>query len=107
MTVALLDDLNRTNPTSDGPPFSQSRMQTSTWRGGCCLAPTRAKGSSMPKQQIITYSSPAPAKTLAKVFGDKASEVRVSVRASKDVPKFLARLAEARRKARQSTLRFK
>jgi hypothetical protein len=57
--------------------------------------------------QIITYSSPKPATTLAKVFGDKSSHGKVAVRSNKDVPKFLAKLVEARRKSGQSTLRFK
>lgn len=57
--------------------------------------------------QPITYSSPQIAKELAKVFGDKASEVKVTVRASKDVPRYLEKVAAARRKSAQSTLRFK
>jgi hypothetical protein len=57
--------------------------------------------------QPITYASPKAATTLAKVFGDKASEVKVEVRSSKDVPKFLARLLAARKKTAQSKLRFK
>lgn len=79
---------------------------SNTWRTGCSLAALGAIGSSM-SAQIITYSSPKPATTLAKVFGDKSSEVRVAVRSSKDVPKFLAKLVDARKKSGQSTLRFK
>jgi hypothetical protein len=57
--------------------------------------------------EVVTYASPKLAITLGNVFGDKASEVKVAVRTSKDVPKFLTRLAEVRKKTAQSTLRFK
>jgi hypothetical protein len=57
--------------------------------------------------QLIIYSSPKAATTLAKVFGDKASEVKVEVRSSRDVPRFLAKLNDARKKTAHSKLRFK
>lgn len=108
MLVPFLDDLDQQQLPGDVYPFNQIPTRLTTWRTGCSLAALGVKGSSMPAK-IITYSSPAPAPatTLAKVFGDKASEVKVTVRASKDVPKFLAKLAEARQKSRHSTLRFK
>ncbi len=55
----------------------------------------------------VTYASPKLAAAMAKVFGNEASEVKVSIRSSKDVPRFLAKVVAAREKTAKSTLRFK
>jgi hypothetical protein len=70
------------------------------------IAALSVKGTPMAAEKLV-FASPKPATTLAKIFGDRASEVKVDVRASKDVPRFLAKLIEARRKSAQSKLRFK
>lgn len=56
--------------------------------------------------ESATIVSPKPTVELGKVFGARASEVKVTMRSSKDVPRFLARLDEVRKRSANSKLKF-
>jgi hypothetical protein len=55
---------------------------------------------------LAYYASPRIAQELAKVFGNEVSALRVTMRASKDVPRFVRKVAEAHKKAAKSRLKF-
>jgi hypothetical protein len=57
-------------------------------------------------QPEATYASPKRTKELVKAFGEAAPPVKVTMRASKDVSKFIHKVAVARRKATTSKLQF-
>jgi hypothetical protein len=56
-------------------------------------------------QSSILYASPRIAKALTKVFG-RASSIRVTMRATKDVSRFIRKLDAANKKAAKSSLHF-
>ena len=53
----------------------------------------------------VVYASPRIAKALTKVFG-RASSIKVTMRASKDISRFIRKLDAANRKAAKSSLHF-
>ncbi len=56
---------------------------------------------------MISYASPKFAKKVAKVFGVKnASPVKISMRSSQDVPKFLKKFDEIQKRTAQSALQL-
>ena len=54
----------------------------------------------------VSYASPKIAKDLLKVFGGAALPVKVTMRASKDVSKFIRKVQVAHKKAAKSRLQF-
>jgi hypothetical protein len=52
------------------------------------------------------YASPKIAKALAKTFGRNLPQIRVTMRGTKDVPKFIQRLEEVRKLTAQHCLQF-
>lgn len=56
-------------------------------------------------QSSVLYASPRIAKELTKVFG-RASSIKVTMRATKDVSKFIRKLDAANKKAAKSNLHF-
>ena len=56
-------------------------------------------------QASVLYASPRIAKELTKVFG-RASSIKVTMRATKDVSKFIRKLDAANKKAAKSSLHF-
>lgn len=57
------------------------------------------------RSSSAVYASPRIAKELTKVFG-RASSIRVTMRASKDVSKLIRKLDAAKKKAAKSNLHF-
>ena len=55
---------------------------------------------------LAYYASPRIAQELTKVFGNGVSAVKVTMRESKDVPRFVRKVAEAHKKAAKSRLKF-
>ncbi len=56
-------------------------------------------------QGSVVYASPRLAKELTKVFG-RASSIKVTMRATKDVSNFIRKLDAANKKAAKSSLHF-
>jgi hypothetical protein len=56
-------------------------------------------------QASVLYASPRIAKALTKVFG-RASSIKVTMRATKDVSRFIRKLDAANKKAAKSSLHF-
>ncbi len=57
-------------------------------------------------QTTTCYASPKVMRVLAKVFGNEVATVKVTMRRSKDVPRFLQRLAVAQKKTTNNRLQF-
>ena len=55
---------------------------------------------------MISYASPKFARKILKVFGAKASPVKISMRTSQDVPKFLKQFDEVQRRTARSGLKL-
>jgi hypothetical protein len=55
---------------------------------------------------LACYASPKIARELTKVFGNEVSAVRVTMRESKDVPRFVRKVSEAHKKTAKSQLKF-
>jgi hypothetical protein len=52
------------------------------------------------------YASPKIARELTKVFGKEVSDVKVTMRESKDVPRFVRKISDAHKKTARSRLKF-
>jgi len=55
---------------------------------------------------MISYASPKFAKKIFKVFGAQPSPVKISMRRSKDVPKFLKKFDEVQKRTARSVLQL-
>jgi len=55
---------------------------------------------------MISYASPKFAKKIAKVFGAKASPVKIAMRPSKDVPRFLKKFDQVQKRTSRSVLQL-
>ena len=55
---------------------------------------------------MISYASPKFAKKIFKVFGATASPVKISMRTSQDVPRFLKRFDEVQKRTARSGLKL-
>lgn len=54
----------------------------------------------------ITFSSPAIAKEMKRVYGSRAEEVKIEMRHEKEVKKYVMKIEEAHRRAADSELTF-
>jgi len=55
---------------------------------------------------MISYASPKFAKKISKVFGAQAKTVKIAMRRSKDVPKFLRKFDQVQKRTARSTLQL-
>jgi len=55
---------------------------------------------------MISYASPKFAKKIFKVFGANASQVKISMRSTQDVPKFLKKFDQVQKRTAKSSLQL-